>query len=74
VSTKIKYNTHFEDLVRRDKGNVSTKRKSQLSINILRFRCTVHIIHNCVKTAFDSVTVDIEVLVTKTLGYFQICI
>lgn len=44
---------------------VLTKIKSKLNINIIGFGCNTHIIHNCVKTIFDSITTDIIVLVKK---------
>jgi hypothetical protein len=65
-------NTNFRGLLRRGKVNVLTKIKSQLNRNIIGFVCNAHIIHNCIKTAFDSMPVDIEVLVTKIFGYFHI--
>jgi hypothetical protein len=59
-------------LLRRGKENVLTKIKSQLNRNIIGFGCHMHINHNCTKTAFDSMLVDIEVLVKKIFGYFRI--
>jgi hypothetical protein len=64
-------NTNFRGLLRRGKENV-TKIKSQLNRNIIGFGCNAHIIHNCAKTALDSMPVYIELFVTKICGYFYI--
>jgi hypothetical protein len=60
-------NTDFEGLLRRGKENVLTKIKSEINRNIIGFRCNVH---NCAKAAFDSMPVDVEVLVMKIFGIF----
>jgi hypothetical protein len=65
-------NTDFGSLLRRGKESVLTKMKSKLNRNINDFGCSDHIIHNCPKTASDSMPVDIEVLVTKIFGHFHI--
>jgi hypothetical protein len=51
-----------------------TKITSKLNRNIIGFGCNAHtcIIHNFAKRAFDSMPVDIRVLVTKSFGYLQI--
>jgi hypothetical protein len=49
---------------------VLTKFKSQLNRIIIGFSCKTHAIHNCAKTAFDSMPVDIEAHVTKSLCIF----
>jgi hypothetical protein len=49
---------------------MSNKSKSQLSIKKIGFGCNAHIIPNCAKTASDSMPVDIEVLLRKSLGIF----
>jgi hypothetical protein len=59
-------------LLGRGTENVLTKIKAQLSRNIIGFACNAHIIHNCTKTAFDIMPVDIKVLVTKIFVYFHI--
>jgi hypothetical protein len=64
-------NTNFGGLLRKCKGNVLTKIKSQLNRNIIGFGCNAYIIHNCAKAAADSMPVDIEVFVTKIFGYFH---
>jgi hypothetical protein len=65
-------NTNFGSLFRRGKENVLTNIKFQLNRNITGFDCNVHIIHNCSKTAFDSMPLDIKVPVTKIFGHFHI--
>jgi hypothetical protein len=48
------------------------KIKSQLNINIINFGCNVH---NCDKTAFDSMPVDMEVLVMKISVFsYTVCV
>jgi hypothetical protein len=53
---------------------VLTKIKSKLNIKIIGFGCNVHthIIYNFAKTTFDSMPVDIRVLVMKSFEYPQI--
>jgi hypothetical protein len=72
--TRIQYNTNtnFGGLLIRGKENVLTKIKSQLNRRIIVSGCNANIFHNCAKTAFDSMPVDIEVLVTKICGYFHV--
>jgi hypothetical protein len=41
--------------------------------NIVGLGCKAHIVNNCANAAFDSIFVDIEVLVTKISGYFSMC-
>lgn len=65
-------NTNFGGLLRRGTENVITKLKTQLNRNIIGLGCNAHIVHNCAKAAFDSMPIDIEVLVTKIFGYFHI--
>ena len=65
-------NTNFGGLLRRGTENFITKIKSELNRNIIGLGCNAHIIHNCAKAAFDSMPIDIEVLVTKIFGYFHI--
>jgi hypothetical protein len=60
-------NTNFGGLLRRGKENVLTKINSQLNRNIIGFGCSAHIIHDFSKTAFYSMLVGNEVLVTKNL-------
>jgi hypothetical protein len=60
------------NLFRRGKENVLTQIKSQLNESITGFGCNVFIIHNCTKTAFDYMPVDIKVLVMKISGYFHV--
>jgi hypothetical protein len=64
-------NTNFDGLLRRGKENVLTKMTSQLNINTITFGCNEDIIHNWAKTAFDSMPVDNEVLVTNIFVYLQ---
>jgi hypothetical protein len=63
-------NTDFRGLT--CKENMLTKIKSQLNRNLIGFGCNAHIIHTCTKTAFDSMPLDIKVLVTKNFGYFRL--
>jgi hypothetical protein len=65
-------NTNLGGLLRRSKESMLTKMKSQLKRNITGYGCNAHNIHNCAKTAFDSMRADIEALVTKIFVYFQI--
>jgi hypothetical protein len=65
-------NTNYGGFPRRGKENVLIEINFQLNRNIIGFGCSAHIIHNCTKTAFDSVPVNNEVLVTKIFGYFHI--
>jgi hypothetical protein len=51
---------------------MTTKIKSQLNRNIIGLGCNAHIIHNCAKTAFDSISVGIEALVLKIFVYLHI--
>jgi hypothetical protein len=75
IETKIvglSANNTNTNLFRRCKENVLTQIMSQLNKNIIGFGCNVLIIHNCTKTAFDYIPVDIKVLVTKISGYFYV--
>jgi hypothetical protein len=47
-------------------------KKSQLNRNIIGIGFNAHIIHNCTKTDFYSMSVDIKVTVTKFFEYFHI--
>jgi hypothetical protein len=51
-------NTNFEGLLRKGKGNVLTKIKCQLNINIIGLGCNAHISHNYDKTAWRERSLD----------------
>jgi hypothetical protein len=57
--------TDFGGLLRSGKDNVLTKIKSKINRNIIGFCCNVH---KCAKVAFDSMPVDVKILVTKIFG------
>jgi hypothetical protein len=56
---------------RMDKENMVLKFKFQSNGKVIYFCCIAHIIHNCAKTAFESMPADTEVLITKFLMCFH---
>jgi hypothetical protein len=63
-------NTNFGGLLRKGKEKLLAKMKSVLNRNIIDFGFSADI-QNCPKTAFGSMPIDIEVLVTKIFEYFH---
>lgn len=65
-------NKNFGGIQRKGKNNVFIKLKKSLDRNILGMACFVHIIHNAIQRATDSLPIDVESIVCKIFGFFHI--
>lgn len=65
-------NTNFGGLERKGKMNVFTKLKAALQKNIEGIGCPAHVLHNCMHTAADTMSCDIETIIVKIFSYFSI--
>lgn len=65
-------NTNFGGLRRQGRENVHTKVRRALQREVLGLGCPAHIVHNCARTALDTIPVDVEYILNKIFGYFHI--
>uniref|UniRef100_A0A674CR22 DUF4371 domain-containing protein n=1 Tax=Salmo trutta TaxID=8032 RepID=A0A674CR22_SALTR len=65
-------NTNFGGLNRLGRVNVHTKVKNALQREVIGLGCPAHTIHNTARTALDMIPLDVEYLLTKIFGYFNI--
>ncbi|XP_078495454.1 uncharacterized protein LOC144750537 [Ciona intestinalis] len=65
-------NTNFGGIKRRGQKNVFFKVKENLKRNIVGIGCAVHIVHNCLQHAVDTLPVCVESLVVKIYKFFYI--
>lgn len=72
ISFSADTNTNFGGIQRKGKNNVFIKLKKSLDWNILGMGCFVHIIHNAIQQATDSLLNDVESIVCKIFGFFHI--
>ena len=65
-------NTNFGGVKRKGKNNVFSYLKKELGRNIVGVGCGAHIVHNCIQTAVDVLSIEVEALVVKIYKYFYI--
>jgi hypothetical protein len=65
-------NTNFGGLKRNGTNNVFCKIKDDLNRGVIGLGCAAHMIHNCAHSSINTILLDIEGLVVKIFGYFQI--
>ena len=65
-------NANFGGVLRRGQNNIFFRLKTQLGKELIGIGCAAHVVHNCAKTASDTLPVDVEVIVNKIFSYFHI--
>ena len=65
-------NTNFGGVNRRGHNNVFYKVKDNIKLDLVGIGCTIHIVHNCLQHAVDTLPVCVESLVVKIYKFFHI--
>ena len=65
-------NTNFGGVNRRGHNNVFYKVKDNIKRDLVGIGCTIHIVHNCIQHAVDTLPVCVNSLVLKIYKFFHI--